>query len=212
MPRFSIILPFRNDAAALPAMLEALGAQTDRDWQAFLIDDRSVDEGPALVEEAAFADPRLHLLDNPGAGPAAACNHGGLDLAAGDLLIFADIADRWEPERLALLRALFSDPCVDALAWCGEGAIAQLALRRKLFACHGGFPESPVLGGGAAWLAAMADAGARILRISPLRAAPAPLDAAEPRAAAAARRRRPSPRPGGVAGGMRPFRRRGQVR
>jgi glycosyltransferase involved in cell wall biosynthesis len=115
MPAFSIIMPCFDAAATLPETLAAITAQTDPDWELICVDDGSCDETCAIVVAAAFRDPRVRLLRNPGKGPSAARNHGALVMAQGDILAFCDADDLWAPGKLMALRAALDPPEVDGV-------------------------------------------------------------------------------------------------
>lgn len=58
----SVVVAARNEAARLPALLDALAAQTHAPFEAVVVDDASTDETAALVEARAAADPRFRLV------------------------------------------------------------------------------------------------------------------------------------------------------
>lgn len=102
MPQVSIITPVYNAARWLPDTLESVRAQTLADWEHILIDDCSSDESVALIQAAAAADPRIHLMRMPrNSGPAAARNFA-LKTARGRYLAFLDADDLWLPRKLEL--------------------------------------------------------------------------------------------------------------
>ena len=93
-PRVSIVVPLFDKAAYVRRALESIASQTFRDFEVVVVDDGSTDNGAALVE--AFPDPRLRLVRQANAGPAAARNRG-IDEARGELLAFLDADDEWLP-------------------------------------------------------------------------------------------------------------------
>lgn len=69
-----------------------------------VVDDGSTDHGPGLVRR--MQDPRIRLLSQANAGPAAARNHG-VRIAQGEILTFLDADDEWAPDYLSgVLRIL----------------------------------------------------------------------------------------------------------
>ncbi|MGJ8609487.1 MAG: glycosyltransferase family 2 protein, partial [Octadecabacter sp.] len=68
-----------------------------------------------IIERYAALDSRITLGSTPNGGPSQARNTIGLRWAAGDVLAFCDADDIWVPEKLAQLKAGFSDPDVDAI-------------------------------------------------------------------------------------------------
>jgi GT2 family glycosyltransferase len=83
-PRVSIVVPTRNRADRLRALLESLAGQKAA-WEVIVVDDASDDQTPAVLREA---DCRAVRLERPG-GPAAARNIGWR-AAGGSLVAFID--------------------------------------------------------------------------------------------------------------------------
>lgn len=107
LPRTSILVPARDEAARLPAALPGLVAQPAA--EILVLDDRSRDGTAAVVRQAAAADPRVRLL--PGAprpagwvGKNWAC-HQLAAAATGELLVFCDADVRLAPGALAAVWA-----------------------------------------------------------------------------------------------------------
>jgi glycosyltransferase involved in cell wall biosynthesis len=101
MPVISIILPFHNAAATLPACLASIARQTLGDFELLAIDDGSTDESAALVRAHASRDARTILLDPGRVGLVAALNLG-VAHARAPLLARMDADDLMHPQRLAL--------------------------------------------------------------------------------------------------------------
>ena len=72
----SIIIPIYNAGSYLPACIESLLAQTERDLRIILVDDGSTDGSCAIAQSFAARDPRIVLLQQPHAGQSAARNLG----------------------------------------------------------------------------------------------------------------------------------------
>jgi teichuronic acid biosynthesis glycosyltransferase TuaG len=99
-PLVSVITPVFNALEFLPDALRSVQDQTLTDWEHILIDDGSTDGSLQLIEEAAAADHRLHLLRTNGrSGPAKARNQG-LESACGRYVAFLDADDLWLPHKL----------------------------------------------------------------------------------------------------------------
>ena len=49
--RTSVIIPARDAEKTIPQTLDSLLAQTDREWEALIVDDGSIDQTPAIVAE-----------------------------------------------------------------------------------------------------------------------------------------------------------------
>ena len=115
MTFFSVIIPCFNAQDSLPETLDAIRAQTYTYWEVICVDDGSTDTTRAVIERYAALDSRITLGSTPGRGPSRARNSIGLRWAVGDVLAFCDADDIWVPEKLAQLKAGFSDPNVDAI-------------------------------------------------------------------------------------------------
>jgi glycosyltransferase involved in cell wall biosynthesis len=109
MPRVSVILPVRNQAAFLGASLDSVFRQPYDDCEVIVVDDGSTEDlAPAV---APWRD-RIRLVRQPPRGVAAATNHGAR-LATGEILAFHDADDLMEVTRLtALLPHLDADPAL----------------------------------------------------------------------------------------------------
>ena len=100
-PRISVLLPFYDAAATLPACLRSITRQTEARWQCVAVDDGSSDAGPALVQAAAAADPRFTLLSRPHSGLVSSLN-AGLAACQGDVVARMDADDLMHRERLGV--------------------------------------------------------------------------------------------------------------
>ena len=101
-PLITIIVPVWNAEAFLPRFLRSLRAQTWPNLELLLVDDGSTDRSPELLDTAAAADARIHVLHLPHRGVAFARN-AALDEARGDYLMFADTDDLVDPQYAELL-------------------------------------------------------------------------------------------------------------
>ncbi|GAA4466436.1 glycosyltransferase family 2 protein [Phytohabitans houttuyneae] len=85
--RLSVVIPTHNNAHSLPAVLDALAAQTAADVEVIVIDDASTDTTPQIIQEHPAVDLALRLAHNVG-GPAA--RNVGAHLAGADTLVHMD--------------------------------------------------------------------------------------------------------------------------
>jgi len=130
MPRVSVVIPVRNQAAYLGASLASVFAQPYRDLEVIVVDDGSTED---LDRALAPWRARLRLVRQPPSGVAAATNHGAR-LASGEILAFHDADDLMEAPRLSLpLAHLDAEPAL-ALVF-GNG----IAIRAD------GTPAGPVI-------------------------------------------------------------------
>jgi len=99
-PMFSIIMPVYNHAAYVAEAIDSVLNQTWTDWELWVVDDGSTDESGRIAAERAAGDPRIHLLTQANAGPAAARNHG-VSRSRGPWLAYLDSDDIYYPDALA---------------------------------------------------------------------------------------------------------------
>lgn len=111
----SVIVPNYNVEAYIQAFLDGMLAQTYKNWELIIVDDKSTDLSPEIVRQYARNDLRIKLLvrqdDNKGA-----CQrrNQGLDAAKGEYVIFFDSDDLIPDDTLEIrVRELQSDPSVD---------------------------------------------------------------------------------------------------
>lgn len=99
-PVFSVIMPVYNQAAYVTEAVESVIAQDFSDWQLVIVDDGSTDGSGEIVDRLAQQDPRIVVVHQANAGPAAARNRA-ISIAAGTWLTFLDSDDLYRPETLA---------------------------------------------------------------------------------------------------------------
>lgn len=97
-PLVSVIMPAYNAAPYIRDSVATVLGQDHRHLELIIVDDGSSDGTPELVEGL---DPRITVLRQKNAGPAAARNLG-LQTAKGDFIAFLDADDLWTPRKLSL--------------------------------------------------------------------------------------------------------------
>src|SRR5690606_21734140 len=119
-PGISVVVPSYNCAGYLERALASVQAQrypADR-VDIVVVDDGSVDDTPAVARRFAASDPRITVIEQANAGPAAARNRG-MQAGGGELVAFLDADDTWEPDKLALQAEVYCrDPLVGVIQ-CG---------------------------------------------------------------------------------------------
>jgi len=104
-PRYSIVIPTYNRACSVEQTLNSCFQQSFKDLEIVIVDDGSSDN--TLDVLAQLTDPRLVVVTQENAGPAAARNHG-MRVARGDYIAFLDSDDTWYPDFLKQAEAAFS--------------------------------------------------------------------------------------------------------
>ncbi len=108
MPSISVVIPTRNRPAGLRACLEALAAQSVRDFEVVVVDDASDQPAGGIVREfEGRLDVRLFV--NPQRGGPAHARNRAVSAAAGDHVAFVDddvrVVPTWLEEHMTAQRA-----------------------------------------------------------------------------------------------------------
>lgn len=113
--KISVVVPACNEEDTLPALLRSLERQTYNNFELILIDDRSTDRTPVIIEEYRRRNPErttvVALESNPQTvNPKQFALSNGIARAEGDLILFTD-ADCIVPETwIETYRLQLSDP------------------------------------------------------------------------------------------------------
>ena len=139
-PEITVIIPVRNEADNLEALIDDVLGQTLAPAELLVIDTGSTDDSPGIVSRIGARDPRVRLLRAPGAFPGGGRNEG-LHGARTEWVAFVDGAMRVDPrwlERLAapLVDGAQADVVLGGLEVVGEtrqhraAALAYVPARR----------------------------------------------------------------------------------
>jgi len=131
LPRISILMPVRNEAAFLPAALNSLARQTCRSWELIVVDDGSNDETPAILATAARSDSRINVIRRDGGGLVAALNNG-LQACRAPLLARMDGDDICHPRRLELQMAYLDNHIETGLVACAFRHFPRTTLKQGM--------------------------------------------------------------------------------
>ncbi|WP_053852194.1 glycosyltransferase family 2 protein [Streptomyces sp. NRRL B-24085] len=108
MPKLSVIVPFYNVQQYAPDTLRSLRLNARRDFEFVLVNDKSGDETPAILDRAAeeLSDvAQVQVIHHETNGGLATARNTGLDAARGEYLTFLDGDDWLAPGYLAELVA-----------------------------------------------------------------------------------------------------------
>lgn len=113
-PFFSVIICTFNRAEIITTALESLIRQTDKDWEAIIVDDGSMDHTREVVQPYLSKYPMLyHRKAHEGL---AATRNKGIALSKGQYLTFLDTDDRYKPTHLHLRHDILKKyPPIDLL-------------------------------------------------------------------------------------------------
>lgn len=96
-PLLSVIMPCYNEAATLPAILQAVRAVT-LDKEIIAVDDHSTDETLAILQAEAARDPHLRVVRHPRNRGKGAAVRSGLAHARGQITIIQDADLEYDPQ------------------------------------------------------------------------------------------------------------------
>ena len=92
MPTISVIVPVYKVEPYLRRCVDSILGQTFTDFELILVDDGSPDNCPAICDEYAVKDSRVHVIHQENGGLSAARN-AGIDASSGEYLMFIDSDD-----------------------------------------------------------------------------------------------------------------------
>ena len=136
-PTISIVIPVFNAEDTLDECIESLKAQTFGDWEAVCVNDGSRDGSLVKLQRFAEEDARIRVFTQENAGPSAARNTA-LDAARGEIVMFLDCDDWYEPNACETVRHAFRDNEVDIMAFgatCIPESAAPKHVRDLLSPC-----------------------------------------------------------------------------
>lgn len=115
-PLVTVIVPGRDIGGFAPAALESLLAQTERRWQAILVDDGSADDTGEIFAAAAASDRRFRALTHAASRGLGAARNAALDLVDTPLVGFLDGDDELAPTAIERLSSTLAETGSDLVA------------------------------------------------------------------------------------------------
>ena len=110
MPTISIIMNVWNGGATLREAMDSVLAQTYRDWELIVWDDRSTDHSADII--ATYSDTRIRYILAPAETSLGRARGLAIREAKGEWLAFLDQDDIWLSRKLELQIALTNSPQV----------------------------------------------------------------------------------------------------
>ena len=97
LPKISVIMPVYNAEKSLSRSVESVLSQSYENLELILVDDGSRDDSLRICREYEQADPRVQVISQKNAGPAAARN-AALNAMQGEYVLFVDSDDLLSPD------------------------------------------------------------------------------------------------------------------
>ena len=107
-PYFSVIITTYNREKLLKRALDSLLVQTERDWEAIIIDDGSTDNTEALTKQYLHNSNKIKFKKQQRKGYSLAKN-AGLPLASGRFITFLDSDDEYDCAHLESRKKILQD-------------------------------------------------------------------------------------------------------
>jgi glycosyltransferase involved in cell wall biosynthesis len=98
-PFFSIIITTYNRAGLLPRAIDSLISQTERDWEAIIVDDESTDDTCLRILPYISLNRQIRYFKKNHSGEALSKN-AGINAAKGKFISFLDSDDEYHPLHL----------------------------------------------------------------------------------------------------------------
>jgi len=131
-PKVSIIIPSRNKADYILETLESVAAQTERDFEAFVIDNQSKDGTLEIVKEFVAKDSRFLLVENEEDGGIVYSLNLGLAKARGKYLAVLHCDDVWQNNFLESSISLFDKNENSGICFCKYENIDEKSKLHKI--------------------------------------------------------------------------------
>ncbi len=105
MPLVTVVVPAWRCVPTLGDCVGSVRSQTFRDWELIVVDDGSGDGTLAAARALAEEEPRMRVISQENAGPAAA-RAKGVAAGTGEWVAYLDADDAWLPQKLEAQLAL----------------------------------------------------------------------------------------------------------
>lgn len=99
-PLVTVIMPNYNGKRFVRQAIESVLNQTYSNWELIIIDDKSTDGSPELIEEYCKRDTRVTLIRSPQNNGVSIARNIGICRARGEFIALLDNDDWWEQDKL----------------------------------------------------------------------------------------------------------------
>lgn len=114
-PFFTVVIATYNRAMLVKRAIESLLAQTEKDWEAIIIDDGSTDDTAFHIKPYLQSQPAIQYMYQENVG-AATSKNSGIWRANGQFITFLDSDDEYAPEHLSFRKEiLINEPSLSFL-------------------------------------------------------------------------------------------------
>jgi len=137
-PLFSVVITAYNHGEHIISTIESVLNQTMQNFEIIVIDDGSPDDTEQKV--ATISDDRLRYFRQEPSGLPAYSRNRGIECSRGRYIALLDGDDRWLPEKLEKMKAIFSsDPEIDIICHDLKVTGEDGGFVRRTY--HGPYPE-----------------------------------------------------------------------
>jgi glycosyltransferase involved in cell wall biosynthesis len=105
---FSIVMPAFNASQTIAQSVRSVQAQTEKNWELIIVDDKSSDATSEIVKDMQRNDARIRLIRNKTNQGVAASRNTALQASNGRYIAFLDSDDTWTDGKLRTQREQFS--------------------------------------------------------------------------------------------------------
>jgi glycosyltransferase involved in cell wall biosynthesis len=118
MPQVSVIMPCFNHALFVGESIEAVLAQSAREFELIVVDDCSRDSSREVIERYVRSDGRVRAIYHETNLGASRSRNDGIRVAQGAYIAFCDADDVWMPQKLARQIELLEKNPTHDVAYC----------------------------------------------------------------------------------------------
>lgn len=140
-PLVSVIVPNYNHERFLTERLESIFAQTYKNYEIIILDDKSTDNSVKLIESYSSNPAVTHIVYNTeNSGSPFIQWEKGFKIAAGDFIWIAESDDKCEPDFLQTLISLYNHNPECVLLFCESCRIDENGENNGVFSIQKGMP------------------------------------------------------------------------
>ena len=124
-PLISVVMPAYNCEKYIGQAVDSVIAQTYSNWELLILDDRSGDGTPRVIENLREKDTRIRTFQNETNLGAGNTRNRGVELARGKWIAFLDSDDMWAADKLEKQLELLAQEDKAVLLYTGSGFVDE---------------------------------------------------------------------------------------